>query len=132
MVMNITESLERETSPSTRRPAAGEGWSFTENHDMGGNEVVNDKMLGYSFILTQDGYPCVFWTFPNASVVTPKLRGGISLHPVKNKARGSQRSRLPCSHRKVETYLNLSDDAPSPAQQLVFSRTIRCVRQRRV
>ena len=35
--------------------------TFTENHDMGGNEVVNDKMLGYSFILTGDGYPCIFW-----------------------------------------------------------------------
>ena len=23
--------------------------TFTENHDMGGDEVVNDKMLGYSF-----------------------------------------------------------------------------------
>jgi alpha-amylase len=31
--------------------------TLTENHDMNDNAVVNDKMLGYSFILTQDGYP---------------------------------------------------------------------------
>jgi alpha-amylase len=23
--------------------------------------VINDKMLAYSFILTHEGYPCVFW-----------------------------------------------------------------------
>lgn len=52
--------------------------TFTENHDMGGNEVVNDKMLGYSFILTQDGYPCVFWhDYYNYELARPLSPHGI-------------------------------------------------------
>ena len=52
--------------------------TFTENHDMGGNEVVNDKMLGYSFILTQDGYPCVFWhDYYNCQLARPLSPNGI-------------------------------------------------------
>ena len=52
--------------------------TFTENHDMGGNEVVNDKMLGYSFILTQDGYPCVFWwDYYNCGLARPGAPNGI-------------------------------------------------------
>jgi alpha-amylase len=39
--------------------------TFTENHDMGGDEVVNAKMLGYSFILTGDGYPIFWWDYFN-------------------------------------------------------------------
>jgi alpha-amylase len=36
--------------------------TFVDNHDMeGGNAVANDKILGYSYILTHEGYPCVFW-----------------------------------------------------------------------
>jgi alpha-amylase len=45
---------------------------------MGGNEVVNDKMLGYSFILTQDGYPCVFWwDYYNCELARPGSPNGI-------------------------------------------------------
>jgi alpha-amylase len=52
--------------------------TFTENHDMGGNEVVNDKMLGYSFILTGDGYPCVFWwDYFNCELARPNTPNGI-------------------------------------------------------
>jgi alpha-amylase len=52
--------------------------TFTENHDMAGNEVVNDKMLGYSFILTQDGYPCVFWQdYYNFELARPNTPNGI-------------------------------------------------------
>lgn len=32
--------------------------------DFGGDDnpgIVNDKMLAYAFILTHEGYPCVFW-----------------------------------------------------------------------
>jgi hypothetical protein len=32
---------------------------------MGGDEVVNDKMLGYFFILTGDGYPIFWWDYFN-------------------------------------------------------------------
>jgi alpha-amylase len=52
--------------------------TFTENHDMGGNEVVNDKMLGYSFILTGEGYPCVFWwDYFNCQLDRPNTPNGI-------------------------------------------------------
>ncbi len=36
--------------------------TFAENHDIvRDNPIVNDKMLAYAFILTHEGYPCVFW-----------------------------------------------------------------------
>jgi alpha-amylase len=42
------------------RPA--ESVTFVENHDIvRDNPIVNDKMLAYAFILTHEGYPCVFW-----------------------------------------------------------------------
>lgn len=52
--------------------------TFVENHDMGGNEIVNDKMLAYSFILTGDGYPCVFWyDYFNCELARPQTPNGI-------------------------------------------------------
>jgi alpha-amylase len=52
--------------------------TFVENHDMGGNEIVNDKMLAYSFILTGEGYPCVFWyDYFNCELARPETPGGI-------------------------------------------------------
>ena len=42
-----------------------EAVTFVDNHDFRGGDrpppVVNDKLLAYSFILTHEGYPCVFW-----------------------------------------------------------------------
>jgi alpha-amylase len=37
--------------------------TFVDNHDTSGtaNGVVSDKLLAYAFILTHEGYPCVFW-----------------------------------------------------------------------
>ena len=37
--------------------------TFVENHDLRdeGRPIVNDKFLAYSYILTHEGYPCVFW-----------------------------------------------------------------------
>ena len=36
--------------------------TFVENHDLATSDpIINDKMLAYSFILTHQGYPCVFW-----------------------------------------------------------------------
>jgi len=36
--------------------------TFVENHDVVRNDpVTTDKMLAYAFILTHEGYPCVFW-----------------------------------------------------------------------
>jgi alpha-amylase len=36
--------------------------TFVEDHDVVRDDsIVNDKMLAYAFILTHQGYPCVFW-----------------------------------------------------------------------
>jgi len=36
--------------------------TFVENHDIVRDDpIVNDKMLAYAYILTHEGYPCVFW-----------------------------------------------------------------------
>ena len=38
--------------------------TFVDNHDTirdPGNAINNDKLLAYSFILTHEGYPSVFW-----------------------------------------------------------------------
>lgn len=37
--------------------------TFVENHDLrdGDQPIVNDKLLAYGYILTHEGYPCVFW-----------------------------------------------------------------------
>ena len=35
--------------------------TFVDNHDMGDNTIVNDKLMAYSFIMVHEGYPCVFW-----------------------------------------------------------------------
>ncbi len=36
--------------------------TFVENHDVvRNNAIINDKLLAYSYILTHEGYPCVFW-----------------------------------------------------------------------
>lgn len=42
------------------RPSAAV--TFVENHDVVRNDpIIIDKMLAYAFILTHEGYPCVFW-----------------------------------------------------------------------
>jgi len=36
--------------------------TFVENHDVVRDDpIITDKMLAYAFILTHEGYPCVFW-----------------------------------------------------------------------
>jgi alpha-amylase len=37
--------------------------TFVENHDLrdGDRPIVNDRLLAYSYILTHEGYPCVYW-----------------------------------------------------------------------
>jgi alpha-amylase len=36
--------------------------TFVENHDVARDKpIIRDKMLAYAFILTHEGYPCVFW-----------------------------------------------------------------------
>src|SRR3984885_6557842 len=43
----------------TQRPM--HATTFVDNHDMGDNAIINDKMLAYSFIMVHEGYPCIFW-----------------------------------------------------------------------
>ena len=42
-----------------------EAVTFVDNHDFrggdGGEEIILDKILAYAYILTHEGYPCVFW-----------------------------------------------------------------------
>lgn len=36
--------------------------TFVENHDVArSSPIINDKLMAYAFILTHQGYPCVFW-----------------------------------------------------------------------
>jgi alpha-amylase len=36
--------------------------TFVENHDVErGDPIVHAKMLAYAYVLTHEGYPCVFW-----------------------------------------------------------------------
>ena len=37
--------------------------TFVENHDLRdeGRPIIHDKLLAYSYILTHEGFPCVFW-----------------------------------------------------------------------
>jgi alpha-amylase len=53
--------------------------TFVDNHDFSGNDcVVNDKMLAYAYILTHEGYPCVFWQdYFNYALAEPGRPGGI-------------------------------------------------------
>jgi alpha-amylase len=58
--------------------------TFVENHDTdleGAQKIVINKMLGYAYILTSEGYPSVFYkdysTDPNCFACTLKERGRI-------------------------------------------------------
>ncbi len=36
--------------------------TFVENHDVARDKpIIHDKLLAYAYILTHEGYPCVFW-----------------------------------------------------------------------
>jgi alpha-amylase len=37
----------------------GRAVTFAANHDT--DQITNDKMMAYAFIITYQGYPCVFW-----------------------------------------------------------------------
>jgi len=54
--------------------------TFVENHDLRdpGRPIVNDKLLAYSYILTHEGYPCVFWhDYYNYGLGLPGSPNGI-------------------------------------------------------
>ncbi len=53
--------------------------TFIENHDTAGSDpVITDKMLAYAYILTHEGYPCVFWQdYYNYDLAQPGNSCGI-------------------------------------------------------
>jgi alpha-amylase len=52
--------------------------TFVDNHDMGDNTIVNDKLMAYSFIMVHEGYPCVFWyDYYNNQLARPGTPRGI-------------------------------------------------------
>ena len=54
--------------------------TFVENHDMvRDTPVIHDKLMAYAFILTHEGYPCVFWQdYFNWDLAQPDTAGGIA------------------------------------------------------
>lgn len=54
--------------------------TFVENHDVVRTDpVIQDKMLAYAFILTHEGYPCVFWEdYYNLGLGQEGLKSGIA------------------------------------------------------
>jgi len=59
------------------RPA--QAVTFVENHDVArSSPIINDKLLAYAFILTHEGYPCVFWQdYFNYNLGQPGRQSGI-------------------------------------------------------
>jgi alpha-amylase len=52
--------------------------TFVDNHDMGADMIVNDKLLAYSFIMVHEGYPSVFWyDYYNNGLARPLTPNGI-------------------------------------------------------
>jgi Domain of unknown function (DUF1939) len=60
------------------RPA--QAVTLVENHDVVRDTVIiNDKLLAYAFILTHEGYPCVFWQdYFNWNLAQPDNQSGIA------------------------------------------------------
>lgn len=59
--------------------------TFVSNHDT--NEIYNGKMLAYAYILTHEGYPCIFYQDYETWLDKNKLNNLIWIH--NNKAGGS-------------------------------------------
>lgn len=70
--------LPKEGTVVTDRPS--EAVTFVGNHDVSPvNDIVNDKMLAYGFILTHEGYPCIFWyDYYNLGLSQENSQNGIA------------------------------------------------------
>ena len=73
-------SLRKLTEPGTlltERPS--QSVTFVENHDVVRDDpIVIDKMLAYAFILTHEGYPCIFWQdYYNWGLAQAGFKSGI-------------------------------------------------------
>lgn len=75
-----------------------EAVTFVDNHDFRGGdspEIVNDKMLAYAYILTHEGYPCVYWKdWFNYGLAQPGLPSGIERLVQVHESNGGGRSNL--------------------------------------
>jgi alpha-amylase len=82
----------------SKRPA--HAVTFVDNHDMQSADaaVTNDKMMAYSYILTHEGYPCVFWLdYFNFELARPRTPNGIdALINVHHKYAGGETEILHC------------------------------------
>jgi alpha-amylase len=60
------------------RPA--QAVTFVENHDIvRDSPILNAKLRAYAFILTHEGYPCVFWQdYFNWDLAQPDNQSGIN------------------------------------------------------
>jgi alpha-amylase len=59
-----------------KRP--GHAATFVDNHDMGADTIVNDKLMAYSFILVHEGYPSIFYyDYYNNGLARPQTPNGI-------------------------------------------------------
>ena len=58
----------------------GSAVTFVENHDIVRDDpITKDKLLAYSFILTHEGYPCVFWQdYYNEGLAKENTPNGIA------------------------------------------------------
>ncbi len=82
--------------------------TFVDNHDTirdPGNAINNDKLLAYSFILTHEGYPSVFWmdwyTFGLAKTrhaERHRRAGGGARELCRRRDAGALRGRQPVHH----------------------------------
>lgn len=54
--------------------------TFVENHDVVRNDpILQDKLLAYAYILTHQGYPCIFWQdYYNWNLALENTPNGIS------------------------------------------------------
>lgn len=54
--------------------------TFIENHDIIRTDpICNDKMMAYAYILTHEGYPCVFWQdYYNFGLAQEGYKSGIA------------------------------------------------------
>jgi alpha-amylase len=63
---------------SDDRPACAV--TFVENHDIVRiNPIINNKMMAYAWILTHEGYPCIFWyDYFNLGLAQENNKSGIA------------------------------------------------------
>jgi alpha-amylase len=94
--------------------------TFVENHDVARSDpIISSKMLAYAFILTHQGYPCVFWQdYYTWSLARPGRPDGIdALVRVHEEHAGGDGSVL---HVDDDLYL-MQRSGHDPQRGLVFA-----------